>query len=116
MDVHAKLRARAEQSGLSLSEYLRRELAHLADPTLADVLSRAARSGRGGITAERAVARGSGRSMIVVDASVLLPALSDPGRDGEQARRRLLEEPELHAPHHVISKSFLGSNVGCNAA
>ncbi len=56
-DVHAKLRARAEQSGLSLSEYLRRELAHLADaPTLADVLSRAARSGRGGITAERAIA------------------------------------------------------------
>ncbi len=50
--------------------------------------------------------------MIVVDASVLLPALSDPGRDGEQARRRLLEEPELHAPHHVDLEVVSGLKRG----
>ena len=56
-DVHAKLRLRAEENGLSLSEFLRRELAQLAEvPTLAEVLGRAARRGSGGITADQAVA------------------------------------------------------------
>jgi hypothetical protein len=56
-DVHAKLRARAEEQGLSLSEYLRRELAQLAEmPSLAEVLGRAATRGSGGITADQAFA------------------------------------------------------------
>jgi predicted nucleic acid-binding protein len=39
--------------------------------------------------------------LIVVDASVLVPALADPDSDGDTARSRLLVEPELHAPYHL---------------
>ena len=39
--------------------------------------------------------------MIVVDASVLVGALTDPEPDGERARGRLLEASELGAPCHV---------------
>ncbi len=42
-DVHATLRVRAAQAGLSLSEYLLEELTGLARrPTVSDVLARAA--------------------------------------------------------------------------
>ena len=42
-DVHATLRVRAAQAGLSLSNYLREELTGIARrPTVADVLARAA--------------------------------------------------------------------------
>jgi plasmid stability protein len=42
-DVHATLRARAAQAGLSLSDFLREELTGIARrPTVADVLARAA--------------------------------------------------------------------------
>jgi len=45
-DLHATLRARAAESGLSLSEYVLRELqAVAARPSKAEVLSRAARRG-----------------------------------------------------------------------
>ena len=50
--------------------------------------------------------------MIVVDASVLLPALADRGPDGETARQRLLEEPELHAPHHIDLEVVSGLRRG----
>lgn len=39
--------------------------------------------------------------MIVIDASVLAPALADDGGDGDRARDRLRSDPELHAPHLV---------------
>ncbi len=42
-DVHATLRVRAARAGLSLSDYLREELAGIARrPTVSDVLARAA--------------------------------------------------------------------------
>ncbi len=45
-DLHATLRARAAESGLSLSEYVLRELqAVAARPSKAEVLARAARRG-----------------------------------------------------------------------
>ncbi|MGY1683591.1 FitA-like ribbon-helix-helix domain-containing protein [Geodermatophilus sp. SYSU D01176] len=45
-ELHAALRARAAESGLSLSEYVLRELqAVAARPTKAQVLARAARRG-----------------------------------------------------------------------
>lgn len=37
--------------------------------------------------------------MIVVDASVIVTALADDGVDGDAVRQRLLEDPDLHAPH-----------------
>jgi plasmid stability protein len=41
-DVHAILRTRAAAAGMSLSDYLRDELTHLARrPTVADVVARA---------------------------------------------------------------------------
>jgi predicted nucleic acid-binding protein len=43
---------------------------------------------------------------------VLLPALTDAGRDGESARRRLLAEPELHAPHHLDLEVVSGLKRG----
>jgi len=39
--------------------------------------------------------------MIVVDASVLAVALADDEQDGEAARRRLSEDPSLHAPYLI---------------
>lgn len=39
--------------------------------------------------------------MIVVDASVLANALADDTGDGDRARRRLVADPDLHAPHLV---------------
>ena len=39
--------------------------------------------------------------MIVVDASVLAPALADDTADGDRARARLAGEPDLAAPHLV---------------
>ena len=39
--------------------------------------------------------------MIVVDASVVVSALTDRGRVGDVARQRLIEDAELHAPHLV---------------
>jgi hypothetical protein len=53
--TYEKLRARARADGLSLSQYLRRELDHLADlATMAEVLERADRwrAGGGGIPGE----------------------------------------------------------------
>ncbi|WP_232806768.1 FitA-like ribbon-helix-helix domain-containing protein [Geodermatophilus chilensis] len=45
-DLHAALRARAAESGLSLSEYVLRELQSVvARPSRAEVLARAARRG-----------------------------------------------------------------------
>ncbi|SDX66527.1 hypothetical protein SAMN05661080_00744 [Modestobacter sp. DSM 44400] len=45
-DVHAALRARAAASGLSLSEFVLRELTTIAErPSKAEVLARAARRG-----------------------------------------------------------------------
>jgi plasmid stability protein len=45
-DLHAALRARAAAAGLSLSEYVLRELAALTQrPSKAEVLARAARRG-----------------------------------------------------------------------
>ncbi len=45
-DVHAALRARAAEAGVSLSEYVLRELRTLAErPSRAEVLARAARRG-----------------------------------------------------------------------
>jgi plasmid stability protein len=53
--VHAVLRERAAEAGLSLSEYLLRELRQLAErPARADVLRRAAHRG-GRLTFEEAV-------------------------------------------------------------
>ena len=37
--------------------------------------------------------------MIVVDASVLATALADDDEDGDFARARLSQDPDLHAPH-----------------
>jgi plasmid stability protein len=49
-DVHATLRARAAQAGLSLSDYLLEELTGLARrPTVSDVLARAA-ARQGGVS------------------------------------------------------------------
>lgn len=39
--------------------------------------------------------------MIVVDASVVVTALADDGRDGDRARQRLRHEPLLVAPHLI---------------
>jgi predicted nucleic acid-binding protein len=39
--------------------------------------------------------------VIVVDASVMVTALADDGRDGESARSRLGADGDLHAPHLV---------------
>lgn len=39
--------------------------------------------------------------MIVVDASALAVAISDDGGEGDAARDRLFEDPDLHAPHLV---------------
>jgi plasmid stability protein len=56
-DVHALLRVRAAQEGLSLSEYLRRELAGVAARSRnAEVLARSPHRGRGGVTFEQAAA------------------------------------------------------------
>ncbi|MCA1841109.1 MAG: type II toxin-antitoxin system VapC family toxin [Actinobacteria bacterium] len=38
---------------------------------------------------------------MVVDASVLAPALGDDGTDGDRARDRLLDDPSLHGPQLV---------------
>ncbi len=55
-DLHAVLRARAGESGLSLSEYVLRELRVVAArPSKAEVLGRAARRG-GQLSFEEAVA------------------------------------------------------------
>jgi antitoxin FitA len=51
--TYQTLRQRAADAGLSLSQYLRRELTHLATtPTMADVLARAdrRRAGGGGVS------------------------------------------------------------------
>ncbi|MDQ3964183.1 MAG: type II toxin-antitoxin system VapC family toxin [Actinomycetota bacterium] len=39
--------------------------------------------------------------MIVVDASIVTLAIAGDDVDGDTARNRLLEEPDLHAPHLV---------------
>lgn len=39
--------------------------------------------------------------MIVVDASALVVALVDDDADGDRARTRILDDPDLHAPHLV---------------
>ncbi len=39
--------------------------------------------------------------MIIVDASVVVTALADDGRDGDRARRRLRQEHLLVAPHLI---------------
>jgi plasmid stability protein len=60
-DVHATLRVRAAQAGLSLSDFLREELAGIARrPTVSDVLARAAAREGGAPRAEivRAVREG----------------------------------------------------------
>ncbi len=90
-DVHAELRRRAGRAGKSLQEYLLAMLSEEAShPPLDDLLERA--GGRAGGTAPFRAAveilRGSG-SMIVVDASVVAPALADDGDDGDRARARL---------------------------
>lgn len=37
--------------------------------------------------------------MIVVDASVMATALADDGSDGQAARERLQQDPDIHVPH-----------------
>lgn len=39
--------------------------------------------------------------MIVVDASTVAVAVTDDGVEGNAARNRLLEDPDLHAPHLI---------------
>lgn len=39
--------------------------------------------------------------MIVVDASALVVAVADDGADGDRARTRMLDDPDLHVPHLV---------------
>ena len=39
--------------------------------------------------------------MIVVDASMLALAVADHGAEGQRARDRLREDPDLHAPHLI---------------
>jgi plasmid stability protein len=55
-DVHATLRTRAAVAGISLSDYLRLELARLArKPTVADVIARV-QTRHGGASKEQIVA------------------------------------------------------------
>jgi plasmid stability protein len=56
-DVHRTLKVRAAGEGLSLSDYIKRDLEELArQATLEDVLVRARARGGSGITAEQIVA------------------------------------------------------------
>jgi len=61
-DIHRTLRARAAASGLSLSDYLLRELVRVADrPPVADVLAHASSRHGGAATADIVAAVRSGR-------------------------------------------------------
>jgi plasmid stability protein len=56
-DVHRTLKLRATAEGLSLSDYIKRDLEELAkQATIEDVFARARTRGGSGITAERIVA------------------------------------------------------------
>jgi plasmid stability protein len=56
-DVHTTLKVRAAAEGISLSDYIKRDLEELAQQaTLEDVFARARARGGSGITAERIVA------------------------------------------------------------
>jgi antitoxin FitA len=56
-DVHRRLRVRAAQQGLSLAEYLRREVTGIAyRPTMADFLQRAAATASTPVATEAIVA------------------------------------------------------------
>ena len=101
--VHAELRRRAALEGQSLQEYLLDRLIEVVQyPPLDEVLDRA-----GGRSGGRPLVRACGRwysrgphvEVIVVDASVVAPALADDGDDGDRARAQLRGErllaPEL---------------------
>lgn len=52
-DVHRKLKVRAAQQGMSLSDYLKQELLHIAQlPTVEEVLERARHRGPANLSAE----------------------------------------------------------------
>jgi len=56
-EVHRRLRVRAAEAGLSLSEYLRQEITHLSSrPTVREFLARAARGATSELPTEEAVA------------------------------------------------------------
>jgi antitoxin FitA len=56
-DVHTTLKVRAAAEGISLSDYIKRDLEELAkQATIEDVFARARTRGRSGISAERIVA------------------------------------------------------------
>lgn len=99
METHAVLRRRAAASHQSLQEYLLRRLIEEASrPTVDEVLARLV-----AVRVDRCRSAKRPRCfrtiVIVVDASVLAPALADDGRDGDEARTRLrgqaLVAPEL---------------------
>lgn len=64
-ETHATLRSRAAAAGMSLSDYLRREIEEIAArPEISDVLRRAAARGPSGVTTDdivRAVRAGRDR-------------------------------------------------------
>lgn len=52
-DVHRKLKVRAAQQGMSLSDYLKQELLHIAQlPTVEEVLERSSHRGPANLSAE----------------------------------------------------------------
>src|SRR5215831_13474908 len=100
-DLHRKLKARAALEGLSLSDYLLREVRRVAErPTLrARASTRSARArGHSVVNGQSGESRARS-SMIVVDASAVLEVLLNTPDGGGIAARLFAEGETLHAPH-----------------
>src|ERR1700674_3219364 len=83
--VHRKLKARAAAAGMSLSDYIKRDLVEsAAAPTLVEIDARVRAERR------RGAARGTRRLMLVVDASALVTYLTA-GEHAEEVRAHLLQ-------------------------
>ncbi|MGH8586426.1 MAG: FitA-like ribbon-helix-helix domain-containing protein [Gammaproteobacteria bacterium] len=101
-DLHRKLKARAALAGMSISEYLLREIekSRASHPGGAAAATQATRAGGSLRARGEGGGRGAGESVIVPDASTVLEILLQTEAGAPVAERPLLtSDSSLHAPH-----------------